>query len=162
MNWIWTMTIYYVKSSLIAELDSLHYYIITSLFSVFVMIMFWKLCNFERQKIEWVGCFCSVSGDVKVQVRDPVSGLRSPGDREGRKRPTWRFRTSPPVRARKLVICLSIRARAWKKESVYGVFNARERDEIWPPVEKGKFRFLQSCNWVKGGRRCLRKETLPE
>lgn len=46
----------------------------------------------------------------------------------------WRFRTSPPVRARKLVICLSIRARAWKKESVYGVFNGSEREEIWPPV----------------------------
>lgn len=44
------------------------------------------------------------------------------------------FRTSPPVRARKLVICLSIRARAWKKESVYGVFNGSEREEIWPPV----------------------------
>lgn len=54
---------------------------------------------------------------------------------DARTRSRW-FRTSPPVRARKLVICLSIRPRAWKKESVYGVFNVSEREEIWPPVEK--------------------------
>lgn len=76
---------------------------------------------------------------MKVHVVDPcfprstvicVSASES-GTQQARSR---RFRTSPPVRARKLVICLSIRARAWKKESVYGVFNGREREEIWPPV----------------------------
>lgn len=83
-------------------------------------------------------------------------GVEGGGWKQDARRQSRRFRTSPPVRARKLVICLSIRARAWKKESVYGVFNASEREEIWPPVgRRGKFWFSENfCGDVHRAAEC--------